>query len=112
MQKQNWIEYLVNKIKNDEDQCLFATCIDEQCELVVPHSFWEILKADNFESYFQYTYFHCKLFTQNNKNIKWCPIQTCDKAIEINTFANIETVTCHCGYSFCFKCLKDSHSPV
>ena len=53
----------------------------------------------------------CRQFTDNNKNIKWCPEAGCDYLYEQN-IGFISEITCrNCATVFCFQCEKLSHQP-
>jgi ariadne-1 len=58
----------------------------------------------------KYIKFHCKSYTDDTKNMKWCPSPGCKFCIEDLSYAAKE-VQCECGNIFCFKCNQDSHRP-
>ena len=85
--------------------CVFTKCPQLRCNVVVPHSvFLEYLpiegeeETDNKGQKFRYQYqekylqWHCKQFTDHNKNIKWCPNLKCSNIIERSDFAEKNTV--------------------
>ena len=52
----------------------------------------------------------CKSYTDDNKNVRWCPYSGCDNCVEYEDFG-ITDVVCKCGNAFCFKCGNESHRP-
>jgi hypothetical protein len=56
--------------------------------------------------YKKYMRWHCQSFTDDNKNVKWCPFsRECEYAAErINDTQYSNIVDCICGNSFCFRC--------
>lgn len=74
----------------------------------MPHSFFEkYLKGDDQKTYQKW---FCKSYTDDNKNVRWCPYQGCDYCVEYKEYG-ISDVQCKCGNSFCFKCGQESHRP-
>ncbi len=65
------------------------------------------LKGDDLKTYMKW---FCKSFTDDNKNVRWCPFQGCDYCVEYKEYG-ISDVQCKCGNSFCFKCSQESHRP-
>ena len=85
-----------------------TTCMQAGCNLKVPHSmFMNMLKKDDLKTYKKW---HCKSYTDDNKNVRWCPFQGCDYCVEYNDFGGT-TINCQCGNAFCFKCGAESHRP-
>lgn len=63
----------------------------------------------------KYLQWHCKSFTDDNRNVKWCPYtKECSYAVErVNPLYSTENyVNCLCGNSFCFKCGEELHWPA
>jgi len=55
----------------------------------------------------------CKNFTDENKEIKWCPQPGCEYCILVKSHANVKNpVECECGTAFCVICQKKAHEPV
>ena len=50
-------------------------------------------------------------FVECNNLLKWCPSPNCENVIKV-PHVEAKTVTCSCGHSFCFVCVKDQHDPV
>jgi len=86
--------------------------------MVVPHTvFLEFLDREDPEDkenvcLAKYKQWHCKQFTEDNKNIKWCPAKDCKYVIERSDYALRKIVQCRCGESFCFNCGKEDHIPA
>ena len=73
-----WGYYLRDKVASNGPQCVFTTCPQLRCNVVVPHSlFLKYLEDKPFEDGInyreKYNLWHCKQFTDHNSNIKWCP---------------------------------------
>lgn len=50
------------------------------CNVVIPHSkFIKYLKNDDLKTYMKW---FCKAYTDDNKNVRWCPYQGCDYCVE------------------------------
>ena len=78
------------------------------CNIVVPHSqFLKYLKGDDLKTYMKW---FCKAYTDDNKNVRWCPYSGCDNCVEYQDYG-LTDVQCKCGNNFCFKCGGESHRP-
>ena len=55
---------------------------------------------------------HCKQFTDHNKNILWCPQKGCNLIIEKPEYNFLGSITCSCGFEFCLKCQDEEHKPA
>jgi ariadne-1 len=84
--------------------------------MVVTHSiFLRVLSSpENKDTLRKYMKWHCKSFTDDNKNVKWCPYShECEYAVErIKDLNNTDVIDCVCGNSFCFKCSNELHRPA
>ena len=59
---------------------VFSKCPQFGCNVVVPHSmFISLLKGESLITYMKW---HCKAYTDDNKNVRWCPYQGCDYCVE------------------------------
>lgn len=77
--------------------------------MIVPHSFFQkYLKGDTLVTYNKWA---CKSYTDDNRNVRWCPYPGCDFCLEFADLGRSD-VMCKCGNSFCFKCGGESHRPV
>lgn len=51
-------------------------------------------------------------FVLHADNIQFCPSPECDSIIQVRAFREENTVSCKCGYEFCFACLCEGHFPA
>ena len=52
----------------------------------------------------------CKNYTDENKNVIWCPNPKCDLCSEkVDAFMHVDIVECDCGTEYCFKCGDFAH---
>ena len=111
--KSCWRDYLKEIVINDTKKSLRAPCQQSGCNLVVPHSMFQKVNLDA-ATYKKYMRWHCQSFTDDNKNVKWCPYsKDCDYAAErINDTQYSSIVDCICGNSFCFRCGEEQHRPA
>ena len=102
-------EYLKEKT-NDQLTVLAAKCPMQYCNFQVPSEiFLKVLKYDK-EKLNIYNKCLIRNFTESNADIKLCPNPKCDIIVKLPGHGMIE-VKCHCGMTFCFKCLRDGHRP-
>jgi len=89
--------------------CLGSLCPKKDCNLVIPFSiFTKYLEEKDLGAYNK---FHCRSFTDDNINIKWCPAAGCDYVIEKLEGGN-KQIFCKCGNVFCYSCNQEAHMPV
>ena len=70
------------------------------CNIKVGHSiFLDMLPSRKKEVYWKW---FCKSYTDDNKLIKWCPVNGCELCYEKSIYSTIMDVQCECGSSFCF----------
>ena len=56
--------------------------------MVVPHSmFISLLEGDDAAMYMKWT---CKSFTDDNKNVRWCPNKGCDFCVEYQDYGMMQ----------------------
>lgn len=78
----------------------------------VPHSFFINIFKDS-PLLKKYQRWLCLSFTNDNKDVKWCPNTGCDYAVnKISDLILNQDIMCICGTSFCFMCGRESHSPA
>ena len=104
-----WRSYLAQKLA-EGPHSITAKCMRKGCGLAVPHSMWLRVLKDDAINMGQYVKFSGKNFTDDNKNVKWCPSPGCVFVIQVNNLAR-KDITCECGTYFCFKCCLPSHRP-
>lgn len=68
-----------------------------------------MLSARKKETYWKWL---CKSYTDDNKLIKWCPVNGCELCYEKSIYSTQTDMQCECGGSFCFKCGNESHKPA
>jgi len=102
-------EYLKEKA-NDQLTVLSTKCPMQYCNYQVPSEMF--LKVLSGEKDKLNIYNKCLMrnFTESNADIKLCPNPKCDIIVKLPGHGMIE-VRCHCGMTFCFKCLRDGHRP-
>ena len=68
-----WVNYLKGTVVDDGAMCVFTKCPQLRCNVVVPHSFFVKYLINEKDLTNKYFTWHCKQFTDLNKQIKWCP---------------------------------------
>eukprot|EP00003_Mantamonas_plastica_P000224 TRINITY_DN1020_c0_g1_i12.p1 TRINITY_DN1020_c0_g1~~TRINITY_DN1020_c0_g1_i12.p1 ORF type:complete len:485 (+),score=147.49 TRINITY_DN1020_c0_g1_i12:45-1457(+) len=84
-----------------------------ECKLVVPEILIQRLVSG--EIYEKYLRFLMASYVKEAKLVKWCPRPGCDKAVAGRTNEKLGkgvTITCACGFKFCFDCGNESHAPA
>jgi ariadne-1 len=95
---------------SDIHSILTTTCPQSNCNLIIPESiFIKLLKEDK-TNYQNFKVGMHKNFTDYNSDVKWCPNKGCDACVRCQSKSNKE-IDCICGYTFCFKCIKEGHRP-
>ncbi|PIA53345.1 hypothetical protein AQUCO_00900133v1 [Aquilegia coerulea] len=94
-----WKTYISTSIK-DGPGCLNLRCPELKCGAIVGDRMVDTLAP------------HQEKENYHSKNIKWCPAQGCNYAVEIVVESDNYDVLCKCGYSFCWNCIEDAHRPV
>ena len=102
-------EYLKEKIK-DQLTVLATKCPMQFCNFTVPSALFNKIFQNDPTQLAIYHKCLIRNFTESNADIKLCPNPKCDIIIKLPGHGMIE-VKCHCGTSFCFKCLRDGHRP-
>ena len=97
-----WGEYLREKVRANGLNTVFSKCPQLRCNVVLPHSYFlKYLPEGQFDDGInyreKYMIWHCKQFTDHNRNIKWCPAKNCNNIIEKNDYALNDMVSCTCG---------------
>ena len=103
-----WDEYLSAKL-TDQANIQMIQC--PGCDIVMDDR--AILKVLNKNSKLKVRYQQVLInsFVECNNLLKWCPSPNCENVIKV-PHVEAKTVTCACGHSFCFVCIKDQHDPV
>jgi len=113
-----WSDYLTLKITEGSVEKL--TCPATGCKLIVPDSVVSLLVPES--TFDKYVRFITKSFVESNAKCTWCPAPNCGNAITAEMISSPgssgsnavggNTVTCTCGYSFCFTCHNEAHAPA
>lgn len=78
----------------------------------VGHTVFERFLSQTPETKATYWRWLCKSFTDENKNIRWCPNPNCEFCCERENLSRmLYEVQCNCGMLFCFQCSQISHKP-
>jgi len=116
-----WTNYLTSQIQHGA-ACVFATCMGMrcgeshvhklgcQCNEMVPEALFDRFVTDRalLEKYKRWL---LDSFVEGQRHIKWCPKPGCTLAVTYQS-GGTRSVQCKCGYSFCFTCLQEAHSPA
>jgi len=89
--------------------CIFTNCPSYECKEIVPQEFFQRHVTKDQRTRVQE--WMTNAFVKLNARIKWCPRVGCDKAVEYGK-TGMKTVTCECGYQFCFGCGNEAHDPA
>eukprot|EP01089_Gocevia_fonbrunei_P016035 TRINITY_DN4881_c0_g2_i1.p1 TRINITY_DN4881_c0_g2~~TRINITY_DN4881_c0_g2_i1.p1 ORF type:complete len:511 (-),score=87.18 TRINITY_DN4881_c0_g2_i1:29-1561(-) len=96
-----WTYYLEIAIK-DGAECIIKKCMAPNCNSVVhEEAYKKIVSPELFERYKKYL---LRSFVEDNPKVKWCPAPGCGCSIRCERGNRKESVTCKCGFSFCFQC--------
>ena len=106
-----WANYLQTKVQSGF-QGIDALCMQSGCNMKVTHKIFESVLASSPKDKETYWKWLCKSFTDENKNIKWCPNVQCEYCCEREDMGRmLYDVTCECGTEFCFSCGQLTHKP-
>ncbi|KAK9470935.1 uncharacterized protein V1510DRAFT_398175 [Dipodascopsis tothii] len=109
--------YLTQKIV-DEGESRNITCPGDGCRLVVNDGAIRLVVDDR--TYARYRTLLDRTFVQDHDRLRWCPAPNCENAVECGALSAgasrdlktiVPSVTCSCGYSFCFGCGLPEHQP-
>lgn len=89
---------------------LSCPCPFSGCNFIVTHDIFTKLLKNDPVSLKAYNKCLIRNFTESNSDIKLCPNPKCDVIVKVPGHGMIE-VKCQCGYTFCFKCLREGHRP-
>lgn len=108
--KDCWLEYLTERL-NEINSVVFTPCPQFGCNCIVTESvFLKTLKGlPNLLKLYQRAYL--RNFTEFNSIMKSCPSPGCDTFISCHKKGSCEVSCLYCECTFCFKCLRDGHSP-
>jgi ariadne-1 len=101
--------YLQERVK-DQLTVLSTHCPLKDCNYIVTSDIFNKCLKDDRDSLKLYEKALIRNFTESNSDIKLCPNPKCDAIVKVPGHGMID-IKCPCGYTFCFKCLKESHRP-
>ncbi|KAJ3385839.1 hypothetical protein HDU92_002824 [Lobulomyces angularis] len=106
-------QYLELKIK-DEGESRNIQCPGRQCSLKVDEKTVELVVSEDV--FKRYVKLLLRTYVDDKSTIKWCPSPNCEYAVECSVTKKylqeiVPTVTCLCGYSWCFGCSLSDHQP-
>jgi len=104
-----WREYLTTKIM-DEGMGQTISCAAHKCDILVDDSTVMNLLIDSAVK-IKYQHLITNSFVECNRLMRWCPAPNCSNAIKAQYF-DAQSVTCKCGFTFCFGCGERWHDPV
>ena len=103
-----YTSYLEEAVKGGVE-CIHTVCPESTCGLIVSEDlFRALLPSRLFERYHR---FMVNSYIDRGQNVKWCPRPGCEYACEYPK-NRARDVVCVCGYSWCFKCGLEAHSPL
>lgn len=106
-----WVDYLKEKVRSGFHG-IDALCMQANCNVKVTHTSFESLLQESPKDKETYWKWLCKSFTDDNKNIKWCPNLQCEFCVErLDLGKMLYEVVCDCGTEFCFICGNFTHKP-
>jgi ariadne-1 len=86
----------------------FWKCPTQDCNLIFPDSFnQKYLKSELRNQYFKKM---AIAYADNSKSLRWCPGTDCHFGCEAESIV-ARTVTCNCGWVYCFRCGLEDHLP-
>lgn len=101
--------YLKEKA-TDQLTLLSTHCPLSGCNYIVTSDIFKRCLKDEKDALIIYNKCLIRNFTESNSDIKLCPNPKCDVIIKLPGHGMVE-IKCQCGFSFCFKCLRESHRP-
>ena len=101
--------YLKQKC-TDQLTLLSTSCPLSGCNYIVTSDIFKRCLKDEKDALKIYNQCLIRNFTEANSDIKLCPNPKCDVIIKLPGHGMVE-IKCQCGFSFCFKCLRESHRP-
>ena len=105
-----WTDYVDSKL-DDLVTIISTACLQKGCNLIVPeHIMLSYIDPNNQEKMDIFRKGLFKNFTDNNKDIKWCPTPNCGICIRCVSHSEKEII-CECKGIFCFGCGNEGHRP-
>ncbi|EGG11869.1 uncharacterized protein MELLADRAFT_88961 [Melampsora larici-populina 98AG31] len=116
-----YAHYVIGKIREGEARTI--ECMETGCKQIVDENTIINLLKSIGQDHYEYTSllerFQTLLnrtFVEDSASLKFCPAPNCVYAIECHVSkksldAVVPSVTCDCGYRFCFGCSLPDHQP-
>jgi ariadne-1 len=101
--------YLEDKVTTAGIECIFTTCPDASCPLIVGEDMFKALLTPSLFN--KYRNFVIRSYVERRTFVKWCPSPGCEFAVEYPK-ARSRIILCKCGFAWCFKCGNDAHQPL
>ena len=102
-----WGMYVKAAVESGKD-CVLTRCPLVKCPIIVPKSIFDKYLPEELKNV--YIKHVCKSYTDENKEMRWCPAPGCKFLAFNESLAKID-ITCQCGFIFCFGCSDESHLP-
>lgn len=102
-----WSGYLTSQI--GDGGALTIRCMQPKCPaLIEPALVQALVDAPTFAKFGKFAQ---REYVDDNPYIKWCPAPDCTKAVKVGSLGKA-SVTCSCGFIFCFRCSREVHFPM
>mmetsp|Transcript_21929 Transcript_21929/g.40003 ORF Transcript_21929/g.40003 Transcript_21929/m.40003 type:complete len:539 (-) Transcript_21929:2760-4376(-) len=101
--------YLEDKVKTAGIECIFSTCPEAGCPLIVGEDLFKTLLPPAL--YTKYKNYIIRSYVERRSVVKWCPAPGCEYAVEYPK-AKSRIILCKCEYAWCFKCGNNAHMPL
>ncbi|KAI9348598.1 hypothetical protein BDR26DRAFT_799199 [Obelidium mucronatum] len=104
--------------KIQQGQSAKLKCPDPSCTLTIDDSLIESLVSPTAFSQYKKSNTEEFLVLRGRGTMIWCPQPGCESAIEYKSWKQLDldlvvpTVSCSCGYHFCFSCKQGDHRPT
>ncbi|KAL2914277.1 hypothetical protein HK105_206223 [Polyrhizophydium stewartii] len=105
--------YVAMKIK-EEGESRSISCAASGCKIIVDEMTVKSLVDESTHE--KYRELLMRTYVDDSPYLKWCPAPNCDYAVECKVRPDqlkeiVPTVTCRCGFNFCFGCSLLNHQP-
>ena len=90
---------------------LSTHCLLSECNYIVTSDIFKRSLKNEKDALKIYNKCLIHNFTESNSDIKLCPNPKCDVNNKISKDMEWMEIKYQCGFSFCFKCLRESHHP-
>eukprot|EP00566_Odontella_aurita_P009332 CAMPEP_0113537368 /NCGR_PEP_ID=MMETSP0015_2-20120614/6788_1 /TAXON_ID=2838 /ORGANISM="Odontella" /LENGTH=516 /DNA_ID=CAMNT_0000436857 /DNA_START=145 /DNA_END=1695 /DNA_ORIENTATION=+ /assembly_acc=CAM_ASM_000160 len=104
-----WKRYLETAINTEGPRCLYTTCPEPRCDMLVTERTIAELAPTVLNKFTQY---QLRSFIETNKKLRWCPGPSCEQIAVAGSEGFEGEMACKCGTSFCLVCGEASHKPL